>query len=185
VPLEGTRRLRAVAKDADGRPILAGLQCEWLLEGAGTLEPNGAVAVYRSPSEPCEARVRVAATQGAAGAEGEASLSVRDVGDPDAGDSNGVPDPEPVHAPGEPWRSRAEERRWQFNTAHPDFRRVQDDARLRLRYLVHLFAKEVVLRNFGRPQDAPLLERMVEVLTHVGEGKVAPRATPGPEGEPA
>jgi hypothetical protein len=46
---------------------------------------------------------------------------------------------------------------------------VRDDARRRLRYLVQLFAKEVVLRNFGEPSDAVLLERMVQVLTYVGE----------------
>ena len=37
----------------------------------------------------------------------------------------------------------------------------------RLRYLIHLFAKEIVLRNFGRPGDADLLERLVQVLTHL------------------
>jgi hypothetical protein len=51
---------------------------------------------------------------------------------------------------------------------------VQGEARRRLRYLVHLFAKEIVVRNFGSPSDAALLERMVEVLTHVGEGRRGP-----------
>lgn len=31
--------------------------------------------------------------------------------------------------------------------------------------LIHLFAKELVLRNFGKAGDDALLERMVELLT--------------------
>jgi hypothetical protein len=37
----------------------------------------------------------------------------------------------------------------------------------RLRYLVTLFAKETVLRNFAGAGDAEVLERLVEVLTHL------------------
>jgi hypothetical protein len=33
-----------------------------------------------------------------------------------------------------------------------------------------LFAKEIVLRNFGRPGDGDLLERLVQVLTHLTPG---------------
>lgn len=32
-----------------------------------------------------------------------------------------------------------------------------------------VFAQEVVLRNFGQPGDGAVLERMVEVLTHLEE----------------
>ncbi len=70
--------------------------------------------------------------------------------------------------------------RWEVNSGHPDYRRAQGDARARLRYLVHLFAKEVVVRNFGSPSEGPLLERMVEILTHVGEGRVQSRPAPAP-----
>ena len=59
--------------------------------------------------------------------------------------------------------------RWEYNKGHPDYRSVQDDPRRRLRYLAHLFAKEVVVRNFGDPGAGALLERMVEVLTHIGD----------------
>jgi hypothetical protein len=44
---------------------------------------------------------------------------------------------------------------------------VADDPRRRFRYLVHLFAKEIVLWNYGEAKDERLLERMVEVLTHI------------------
>ena len=42
-----------------------------------------------------------------------------------------------------------------------------DDPQSRFRYLTHLLAKELVLRNFGRPGDAETLERMVEILTYL------------------
>ena len=42
-----------------------------------------------------------------------------------------------------------------------------EEPRRRLRYRVHLFAKEMVLWNYGEPKDERLLERMVEVLTYV------------------
>jgi hypothetical protein len=44
---------------------------------------------------------------------------------------------------------------------------VVDDPRKRFRYLAHLFAKEIVLRNYGEPKDERLLERLVEVLTYI------------------
>jgi hypothetical protein len=81
----------------------------------------------------------------------------------------GVPDPEPVSAPGESWRSRIDAGRWQYNTAHPDYELVRGDERRRVRYLAHLFAKEIVLRNFADSPAADLLERMVQVLAHAGD----------------
>ena len=60
---------------------------------------------------------------------------------------------------------------WEFNESHRDFQSVADSQTARVRYVIHLFAKEVVMRNFGRPSDAEVLERMVEVLTRLGAGK--------------
>jgi hypothetical protein len=59
------------------------------------------------------------------------------------------------------------DRKWQYNAAHPDYRAVVENTKLRLRYLVNLFAKEVVLRNYGEAKDNALLEQMVEVLTDI------------------
>ena len=79
----------------------------------------------------------------------------------------GIPEPAAVYAPTEAWRSRLHGPTWEFNSGHRDYLAVEDVEARRLRYLVHLFAKEVVLKNFGSPGDAHLLERMVEVLTHL------------------
>ncbi|MEW6742959.1 MAG: hypothetical protein AB1486_09380 [Planctomycetota bacterium] len=44
---------------------------------------------------------------------------------------------------------------------------MRDDPKRRFRYLVRLFAKEVVLRNFADAGAAAILEKLVEVLTHI------------------
>jgi len=177
LPIEGERRFRAVARDADGREVTEGIRFAWSLDGPGTLHElpadRGAAALYRAPEAPGTSRVIVAAVQGATRAEGLAEIRVREAAEPENGGGSGVPDPEPVLAPAEPWRSRVLAGRWEYNKGHPDYRSVQDDPRRRLRYLAHLFAKEVVVRNFGDPGAGALLERMVEVLTHIGE--VLPR----------
>jgi hypothetical protein len=79
----------------------------------------------------------------------------------------GIPEPTPVPAPGETWRSRMRAGTWEYNTGHRDFLEVSGNDVRRLRYLIHLFAKEIVLRNFGGPGSNETLERMVELLTHL------------------
>ncbi len=164
------RRLKAAAFDGDGREINEGIEYHWSVDGMGdvVVEDPRSSCRFLAPMTPCETRVKVVAHQGETSAEAFAELKVSDDVDVRDGDA-GVPDPQPVTAPSEGWRSRVVEGLWQYNTAHPDYRAVQDDLKRRLRYLVHLFAKEVVLRNFGDLGDAPVLERMVEVLTHVGD----------------
>jgi hypothetical protein len=165
----GARRLRATPRDADGRAILDGVTLEWSLEGPGALSAEGDVAHYRAPDDPGEARASVRARAGARSAEAAGEIRITDAAEPEPGSDAGIPKPEPVEAPKEPWRSRLKAGVWEYNTGHPDYRQVRDERRRRLSYLAWLFAKEVVLRNFGEPGDGPLLERMVQVLVYVGE----------------
>jgi hypothetical protein len=166
--LEATRGLRARAVDGTGRPIATGIACAWALaEGEGTLTPDGDRAVFTAPDRPAAARVTVEARQGEMVASAEAEIEVVEklAGErPDAG----IPEPRRAFDPAGDWRSRVQGRVWEYNAAHPDYQAVEDDARRRFRYLVHLFAKEIVLRNYGEPSDERLLERVVEVLTHIG-----------------
>ena len=102
--------------------------------------------------------------------ETEVPVAVRDDA-PLGGRQAGIPEPAAVDAPSETWRSRMQGLTWEFNAGHPDYRAAAADESRRIRYLIHLFAKEVVLRNFGSPGDGELLERMVEVLTHLGDAR--------------
>jgi histidine kinase/DNA gyrase B/HSP90-like ATPase len=162
-----TRVVTAKAVDAAGRRILEGIEFSWTLrEGAGTLSADGEKATFSAPAETGVMTIGVEARGRGGAAEAEAVIEVVEklAGDkPDAG----IPDPERIVDPAGDWRSRVAGRRWQYNAAHPDYKAVVDEPRRRLRYLVHLFAKEIVLWNYGEPKDERLLERMVEVLTYV------------------
>ena len=176
-----TRTLRARGLDADGRPCAGEVRITWQLDGRGELAAADGRAVYSAPDlapdlapgEERPTRILVRAEQDAARVE--ASVAVR-IEEPDAAArAQGIPDPQPVTAPGEAWRSRVRDGRWEYNDAHRDYLAVADVEARRLRYLIHLFAKEVVLRNFGGPGDGPTLERMVEVLTRLDvSGKRSP-----------
>jgi hypothetical protein len=169
VPPDVTRTLRARALDADGRAAEGPLTFTWQLDGPGELVPDGDGARYAAPSLPALAVVRVVARSGTNQAESSAEVetSLELLGREKVG---GIPEPRPVNAPGEPWRSRLRADVWEYNESHPDYRMAAETDASRLRYLIHLFAKEVVLRNFGRPGDGELLERLVQVLTHLTPG---------------
>ena len=160
------RSLRARALDAHGRAAQGAVRFQWNREGGGDLVPKGSQAWYTAPDSSSSATVRVIATQEDITAEATAEITVLEEL---AGREkvSGIPEPHPVHAPSEPWRSRMRGARWEFNDGHPDYLAVVPTESRRLRYLIHLFTKEVVLRNFGHPSDDHLLERMVQVLTHL------------------
>jgi hypothetical protein len=74
-------------------------------------------------------------------------------------------------APGDPWRSRFDAQRNVIvvNNGHRDFVYASRSKSLKLRYLVRLYAKELVMHNFaGLPADQ-LLERMVELSLRTEE----------------
>ncbi len=168
------RTLRAVALDGDGRAADPEIEWSWRLEGHGDLEWHRSEARYSSGVEPGTARIVVRATSGNAAAE--ATIPVEVLAElAGAERAAGIPEPAAVYAPTEAWRSRLHGPAWEFNSGHRDYLAVEDVEARRLRYLVHLFAKEVVLKNFGSPGDSHLLERMVEVLTHLDTDRRATR----------
>ncbi len=162
-----SRALAAKASDETGRRIAEDVEFLWTLhDGIGSLAAEGDKAVFAAPEGTGSAAIRVEARQGDRSAVADASVEVvaKLAGEnPEAG----IPDPERVYDPDGDWRSRVLGRSWQYNAAHPDYQAVVEDPRRRLRYFVHLFAKEIVLRNYGEAKDERLVERMVEVLTHI------------------
>ena len=160
------RSLKARALDAHGRAAHGDVHFQWNREGGGELASKGSQASYTAPDASASATVRVVATQEDITAEATAEITILEelAGREKA---SGIPEPHPVHAPSEPWRSRMRGARWEFNDGHPDYLAVVSTESRRLRYLIHLFTKEVVLRNYGHPSDDHLLERMVQVLTHL------------------
>jgi hypothetical protein len=85
--------------------------------------------------------------------------------------SQGLPGYTFERAPGESWRSKFDPKRNVIvvNNGHRDFVFASRSKSLKLRYLVRLYAKELVMRNFsGLPADQ-LLERMVELSLRTEE----------------
>jgi len=74
-------------------------------------------------------------------------------------------------AAGELWRSRfdAERNLIVVNNGHRDFVFATKNRALQLRYLVRLYVKELVLRNFTGVSAEQLLERMVELSLYAEE----------------
>jgi len=177
VPEGGARSLRAVALDQDGRPARDPFRGEWRLSHPelGMLVPaaeDPARAIFRAGDR--SGQVTIIATERIDAAhEVSATAEIDIVATPDPLDARGgIPRPEPLHRPTEDWRSRLRGATWEYNVAHRDYVAVRDDPRRRLQYLVHLFAKELVLRNFGSPGDGAVLEKMIEVLTHVDQPRM-------------
>ncbi len=166
-----SRQFVARAVDATGRTVTDGVSYTWeLLSGDGRIESEAGRALFRSSDTLGSARLGLCARQGERTAHAEADI---DIVEKLRGESPeaGIPDPKRAFDAEGDWRSRMRGRLWEYNAAHPDYRTVADEPRARLRYLSHLFAKEIVLRNYGEPTDERLLERMVEVLTHIGRGR--------------
>ena len=166
-----SRRCRATGRGAvlrtglrsTGRSSRAAARCE----GAADQEVE-----YRSPAIPGLARLRVTVTQRETVCSAEALVTITDSLEaalsPAVITTRGLPGYTFERAAGELWRCRFDAARniIVVNSSHRDFVFATRNRSLQLRYLVRLYVKELVLKNFaGLPSDQ-LLERMVELSLH-------------------
>lgn len=171
------RTFKALPRDRSRRIVDADLIFDWALVGHdGVLEGSAnQEVVYRAPAMPglatlqvtvrqhgivCQAEALVTVTQSLGASAGVAVVNVR-----------GLPGYTFERAAGELWRSRFDAARNVIvvNNGHRDFVFATKNRALQLRYLVRLYVKELVMRNFaGLPPDQ-LLERMVELTLHTEE----------------
>ena len=166
VECRGTRRARAEAVDAAGRRLDHAVTYAWSLDApVGTLEREGQDGQrVRFEAGDAEGSATLTVVASSAERSARAGIAVEVLNEIPAGRGNeGIPEPELVHLPGALWRSRMENGRWQVNTGHRDYRAVADRPALKLRYMVMLFAKEVVLRSHQDPRLEMPLEQLVEV----------------------
>ena len=172
-----SREFRALPRDRSRRRVEQDLQFHWqVVNGTGTLEGihNQAVTLHAS-EEPGLTRLKVTVRQRDVVCEAEALVTLTHEILSQIGASNvagqGLPGYTFERAPGESWRSRFDLPRNLIvvNNGHRDFVYASRSKSLKLRYLVRLYAKELVLRNFvGLPADQ-LLERMVELSLRTEE----------------
>jgi hypothetical protein len=171
------RELRALPRDRSRRRVEQGLEFHWqILEGSGMLEGiHNQAVMFHASDEPGLVRAKVTVRQREIVCEAEALITLTheilaQIGASTVS-SQGLPGYTFERAPGESWRSRFDSARHLIvvNNGHRDFVYASRNKSLKLRYLVRLYAKELVLRNFvGLPADQ-LLERMVELSLRTEE----------------
>lgn len=173
-----SRTLHAIARDASRRHIGEGIEYAWsVLQGAGRIENASAeYAVFHAPEEPGLARLGVVARQRDTASEAEALVTVTDTLLPEeakerASGGRGLPGYTLDHAPGKLWRSRydLEQNVIVVNSGHRDYVFAARAKALKLRYLVRLYAKEMVRQNFPGLRGEELLDRLIELSLYTEE----------------
>jgi len=176
-PLNETRKFRALPRDRSRRRVVDDLTFRWeLIEGEGTLQGVTDQEVeFRAPGVPGLARLKVTVTQREVTVAADALITVTDSLEsamtPAVVNTRGLPGYTFERAAGELWRCRfdAERNIIVVNSGHRDFVFATRNRALQLRYLVRLYVKELVLKNFaGLPADQ-LLERMIELSLYAEE----------------
>lgn len=176
-----TRRFRALPRDRSRRRVEQNLVFRWqIVEGGGTFSSaSDQEVVFQAPLSPGLVRLSVTVSQNDISCGAEALITVADsleeVISTAAASARGLPGYTFERAAGEVWRSRFDAARNLIvvNSGHRDFVFATRSRTLQLRYLVRLYVKELVLRNFSVMPPEQLLERMIELSLYV-EDKLKP-----------
>jgi hypothetical protein len=176
-PLNGTRKLKALPRDRSRRRVMEDLTFAWaLVEGGGTLSGVADQEVeYLAPPTPGLTRLRVTVRQREVTASADALITVTDALETNMGtaavNTRGLPGYTFERAAGELWRCRLDADRniIVVNSGHRDFVFATRNRALQLRYLVRLYVKELVLKNFAGLSADQLLERMIELSLYAEE----------------
>ncbi|HVH69504.1 MAG TPA: ATP-binding protein [Candidatus Dormibacteraeota bacterium] len=169
------RRFRALPRDRARRRVEDELVFAWeIAEGDGALSSLSDQEVeFQAPSSPGLTRLSVAASQHDARCSAEALITVVDQLDSSisvgAVNTRGLPGYTFERAAGELWRSRfdADRNLIVVNSGHRDFVFATRNRALQLRYLVRLYVKELVLKNFAGLPPEHVAERMIELSLYV------------------
>jgi hypothetical protein len=172
-----SRRLRALPRDRSRRRVEQDLIFAWeIVEGGGTLSSRSDQEVsFEAPSSPVLVRLSVAVSQRDLRCSAEALITVTDSLDvaigPAVVKARGLPGYTFERAAGELWRSRFDSERNLIvvNNGHRDFVFATRNRALQLRYLVRLYVKELVLKNFAGLPVEQVAERMIELSLYVEE----------------
>ncbi len=172
-----SRRLRALPRDRSRRRVEQDLTFAWeIAEGGGTLSSTSDQEVsFEAPSSPVLVRLSLAVSQRDLRSSAEALITVTDsleaaIG-PAVVNARGLPGYTFERAGGELWRSRFDAARNLIvvNSGHRDFVFATRSRALQLRYLVRLYVKELVLKNFAGLPVEQVVERMIELSLYVEE----------------
>ena len=160
-------RLSAVAHDAAGMAILAGVEFDWrVADGPGVVHTIEQAACSVTSAETGQIFVEVQARQNDLTATDSVIVKFRkDFGDLDADAGKGLPSYRLEAEHGRSGRSRYDMAKNEIviNSAHRDFIASKITAAKHRRYVGKLYAKEVVLINFPHDPPGEVLERLIEL----------------------
>ncbi len=176
-PLNDVRKFKALPRDRSRRLVHEDLRFHWeILEGGGSLQGVSDQEVsYRAPAIPGLTRLRVTVIQRETACHAEALVTITDSLDTAMSSgvvtTRGLPGYTFERAAGELWRCRFDSERniIVVNSGHRDFVFATRNRALQLRYLVRLYVKELVLKNFAGLAADQLLERMIELSLYAEE----------------
>ncbi|MGH9628396.1 MAG: ATP-binding protein [Bryobacteraceae bacterium] len=176
-PVNERRRFRALTRDRSRRRVEEDLQFSWeIADGGGLLASTVDQEVeYLAPSTPGLARLKVSVRQHEVTCTAEALVTITAILETSMNEAivnaRGLPGYTFERAAGELWRSRFDDERNLIivNSGHRDFVFATKNRALQLRYLVRLYVKELVLRNFAGISPEHLLERMIELSLYAEE----------------
>jgi hypothetical protein len=177
MPLNERRKFRALPRDRSRRRVVDDLTFAWeMLEGEGTLSGTTDQEVeFQAPGTPGLARLRATVTQRDLTVTAQALVTITDnlevAISPAVVNARGLPGYTFERAAGELWRCRfdAGSNIIVVNSGHRDFVFATRNRALQLRYLVRLYVKELILKNFAGVSADQLLERMIELTLYAEE----------------
>jgi hypothetical protein len=176
-PVNERRQFRGLPRDRSRRRVEEDLQFVWeIAAGGGSLANTTDQEVgYLAPGTPGLARLKVSVTQRDVTCTAEALVTITDSLETSIStaivNARGLPGYTFERAAGELWRSRFDPERNLIivNSGHRDFVFATKNRALQLRYLVRLYVKELVLKNFTGVSPEQLLERMIELALYAEE----------------
>ena len=176
-PLNDVRKFKALPRDRSRRLVHEDLRFHWeILEGGGSLQGvSDQEVAYWAPAIPGLTRLRVRVIQRETACNAEALVTITDSLDTAMSSAvvtmRGLPGYTFERAAGELWRCRFDGDRNVIvvNSGHRDFVFATRNRALQLRYLVRLYVKELVLKNFAGLAADQLLERMIELSLYAEE----------------
>lgn len=177
VPVSQVRTLRATGVDKSRRVIDNGLNIVWaVVEGKGSLDKaDGELVQFAAPDEPGFTRIKAVLRQGDITCEAECGITVVDSlmrqAEKDPIFKKGLPGYTLESARGTMWRSRYDEKRnvVVINSSHRDFVFAARNKSRKIRYILKLFAKELVSRNFIGLSSDEMMERLIELSLYTEE----------------
>jgi len=175
VPIASTKTLRAIGLDRSKRKIEQQLAYTWAIEaGGGILDrSDGEFVVFHAPEEPALCKLKLVTRQQETVCEAECVITVVDSFlkmpvESNESSKKGLPGYTLESAAGQTWRSRFDKKRnvIVINSGHRDFIYAGRERMRKLRYVLRLFAKELVLDNFVGDPPEQLLEHLLELTMY-------------------